>query len=82
MDTTALVNALRQDLARAAEVGGEEVKAAAERLLLALGDRAAAHRGPASRVLGTRVLGTRYLTAVPQRLSLVNAGPAPACRWH
>ncbi len=36
MDTTALVNALRQDLARAAEVGGEDVKAAAERLLLAL----------------------------------------------
>jgi len=36
MDTTALVNALRQDLARAAEVGGDDVKAAAERLLLAL----------------------------------------------
>jgi hypothetical protein len=36
MDTTALVNALRQDLARAAEVGGEDVKVAAERLLLAL----------------------------------------------
>jgi hypothetical protein len=36
MDTTALVNALRQDLARAAEVGGEDVKAAAERLLVAL----------------------------------------------
>src|SRR5882724_3276552 len=36
MDTTALVNALRQDLARAAEVGGADVKAAAERLLLAL----------------------------------------------
>jgi hypothetical protein len=36
MDTTALVNALRQDLARAAEVGGEDVKAAADRLLLAL----------------------------------------------
>jgi hypothetical protein len=36
MDTTALITALRQDLARAAEVGGEDVKAAAERLLLAL----------------------------------------------
>ena len=36
MDITALVNALRQDLACAAEVGGEDVKAAAERLLLAL----------------------------------------------
>jgi hypothetical protein len=36
MDITALINALRQDLARAAEVGGEDVKAAAERLLLAL----------------------------------------------
>jgi HicB family len=36
MDITPLVTALRQDLASAAEVGGEEVKAAAERLLLAL----------------------------------------------
>jgi hypothetical protein len=36
MDTTELINTLRQDLARAAEVGGEDVKAAAERLLLAL----------------------------------------------
>jgi hypothetical protein len=36
MDTTALINALRQDLARAAEVGGADVTAAAERLLLAL----------------------------------------------
>jgi hypothetical protein len=36
MDTSALITALRQDLARAAEVGGEDVKAAAERLLLAL----------------------------------------------
>ncbi len=36
MDTTELIGALRQDLARAAEVGGEDVKAAAERLLLAL----------------------------------------------
>jgi hypothetical protein len=36
MDITELVNSLRQDLARAAEVGGEDVKAAAERLLLAL----------------------------------------------
>ena len=36
MDTNALVEALRQDLIRAAEVGGDEAKAAAERLLLAL----------------------------------------------
>jgi hypothetical protein len=36
MEITDLVNSLRQDLARAAEVGGEDVKAAAERLLLAL----------------------------------------------
>ena len=36
MDITPLVNSLRQDLARAAEVGGEDVKAAAERLLVAL----------------------------------------------
>src|SRR5471030_1579385 len=36
MDTTDLIDALRQDLARAAEVGGADVKAAAERLLLAL----------------------------------------------
>ncbi len=36
MDITPLVASLRQDLASAAEVGGEEVKAAAERLLLAL----------------------------------------------
>ena len=36
MDITPLVTSLRRDLASAAEVGGEEVKAAAERLLLAL----------------------------------------------
>jgi hypothetical protein len=36
MEITDLVNSLRQDLARAAEVGGQDVKAAAERLLLAL----------------------------------------------
>ena len=36
MDITALITALRQDLGHAAEVGGEDVKAAAERLLLAL----------------------------------------------
>ncbi len=36
MDITDLVNALRRDLASTAEVGGPEVKAAAERLLLAL----------------------------------------------
>ena len=36
MDISPLVTSLRQDLASAAEVGGEEVKAAAERLLLAL----------------------------------------------
>ena len=36
MDITPLVTSLRQDLASAAEVGGEDVKAAAERLLLAL----------------------------------------------
>jgi hypothetical protein len=36
MDINSLINVLRQDLARAAEVGGEDVKAAAERLLLAL----------------------------------------------
>ncbi|HUO11929.1 MAG TPA: hypothetical protein VMU37_04150, partial [Caulobacteraceae bacterium] len=36
MDTTALIDSLRQDLTRAAEVGGDEAKVAAERLLLAL----------------------------------------------
>ncbi|HLZ84194.1 MAG TPA: hypothetical protein VKQ54_11560 [Caulobacteraceae bacterium] len=36
MDITNLVDSLRQDLSRAAEVGGEDVKAAAERLMLAL----------------------------------------------
>src|SRR5450631_2325201 len=36
MDIPALIDSLRQDLGRAAEVGGEDVKAAAERLLLAL----------------------------------------------
>src|SRR5580692_8773429 len=36
MDITDLVNSLRRDLASTAEVGGPEVKAAAERLLLAL----------------------------------------------
>lgn len=36
MDTTPLIEQLRQDLARAAEVGGPETKAAAERLLMAL----------------------------------------------
>jgi|SRR6185312_13506019 len=36
MDTTRLIDSLRQDLVRAAEVGGEETKAAAERLLMAL----------------------------------------------
>lgn len=36
MDITALTESLRQDLARAAEIGGEDTKAAAERLLLAL----------------------------------------------
>src|SRR5215469_11472844 len=36
MDTAALVEQLRQDLVRAAEVGGPEAKAAAERLLMAL----------------------------------------------
>lgn len=36
MDITELVDSLRQDLSRSAEVGGEDVKAAAERLLLAL----------------------------------------------
>ena len=36
MDITELTNALRQDLANAAEVGGEGMKAAAERLLMAL----------------------------------------------
>jgi hypothetical protein len=36
MDISDLVNALRRDLASTAEVGGPEVKAAAERLLLAL----------------------------------------------
>jgi hypothetical protein len=36
MDTTGLIEQLRQDLARAAEVGGIEVQVAAERLLLAL----------------------------------------------
>jgi len=36
MDINLLVEALRQDLARAAEVGGDDARAAAERLLLAL----------------------------------------------
>jgi len=36
MDTTPLIEALRQDLLRAAEVGGPDAKAAAERLLMAL----------------------------------------------
>jgi hypothetical protein len=36
MDINSLINSLRQDLTRAADVGGEDVKAAAERLLLAL----------------------------------------------
>ena len=36
MDITDLVESLRQDLARAAEVGGDDARAAAERLLLAL----------------------------------------------
>jgi hypothetical protein len=36
MDITGLVDSLRQDLRRAAEVGGEDVRSAAERLLLAL----------------------------------------------
>jgi hypothetical protein len=36
MDITGLIDDLSQDLSRAAEVGGEEVRAAAERLLLAL----------------------------------------------
>lgn len=36
MDITALTDSLRQDLARAAEIGGEDTKAAADRLLLAL----------------------------------------------
>src|SRR5580658_745241 len=36
MDISDLINALRRDLASTAEVGGPEVKAAAERLLLAL----------------------------------------------
>ena len=36
MDITPLITSLRQDLASAAEVGGDDVKAAAERLLLAL----------------------------------------------
>jgi hypothetical protein len=36
MDITALVDSLRGDLVRAAEVGGDEVRAAAERLLAAL----------------------------------------------
>ena len=36
MDITALTDSLRQDLTRAAEIGGDDTKAAAERLLLAL----------------------------------------------
>ena len=36
MDITKLIDSLRQDLSRAAEVGGEDVRAAAERLVLAL----------------------------------------------
>jgi hypothetical protein len=36
MDTTPLIDSLRQDLVRAAEVGGPDAKAAAERLLMAM----------------------------------------------
>ena|SRR5579872_6911613 len=36
MDITDLVDSLRQDLTRAADVGGDDTRAAAERLLLAL----------------------------------------------
>lgn len=36
MDITGLIDSLRHDLTRAAEVGGEDVKVAAERLVLAL----------------------------------------------
>lgn len=36
MDTTPLIEQLRQDLVRAAEVGGPDTKAAADRLLMAL----------------------------------------------
>jgi hypothetical protein len=36
MDITGLIDSLSQDLSRSAEVGGEDVKAAADRLLLAL----------------------------------------------
>ncbi|HEY2707916.1 MAG TPA: hypothetical protein VGI95_07665 [Caulobacteraceae bacterium] len=36
MDITPLIASLREDLTRAAEVGGLEVQVAAERLLLAL----------------------------------------------
>lgn len=36
MDITGLVESLKQDLSRSAEVGGDDAKAAAERLLLAL----------------------------------------------
>ena len=36
MDITGLIDSVRQDLGRAAEVGGDDVRAAAERLALAL----------------------------------------------
>jgi hypothetical protein len=36
MDTTGLIESLRQDLRRAAEVGGDDISAAADRLLAAL----------------------------------------------
>src|SRR5579863_729674 len=36
MDTTTLIEAFRRDLVRAAEVGGDEARAAAERLMPAL----------------------------------------------
>jgi len=36
MDVALLIDSLRQDLRRAAEVGGDDVRSAAERLLLAL----------------------------------------------
>ena len=36
MDITRLIDSLRQDLSRAAEMGGEDVRSAAERLMLAL----------------------------------------------
>jgi len=86
MDITELVDSLKQDLSRSAEVGGEDVRAAAERLLLALDpalrlvlmdalSQAAAEIGEAlpGVSIDVRLKGRDPVIVVEQR-----AGPAPA----